>query len=1046
MSLTVCIKKAGAALSEKDKAAILAKAGEYRRAGMATNEAAIKAVDEQLAEVRAELAKALAGQAAAPITWELRDTGTLAIKGNPDEIKSKLADAGITKTMVMHGGIMVGKTHAAKAQAALEGKAQEATTAKPLSVGTTPADVEPVTVKDGIVHIGKHEAIDFDSGEPVKVRAGASDEEIKQALKDAGALGKRQKFFGGNKESTPAAKTDLLGEAPNDSQQAASKLKGERAEREQRQQAQAPDAGDFKLAGSDRAADANPDQEGLFARGGVTPEQRAENFKRWSNNAPLVTSAAAKEYPFKSGQKVVLEGYHGAKRPDRIGSVFQRKRATSGPMAFFTSEPELASSYAKGKEDTSLANEDQHYATWFKFKPKGERSPVDIERAWYRLPEEAKAKIAELAPRVMTDDTGEHIILGPVGETRGNGGYHVEATRTTYDRRGNPLKALVEAWLDSGALYDSEHDFLKVLELAGFPVKDVTYDSPHAEYPAVYKTFIAMQKPLVTSDIPQAVRDALNAAAKRDRSRAQPSGSDMWNKNTRTLREWVDNFNDPANDNNSYVWTSIPDKVTEVFKSLGYDGIIDWSGKGGGHQHPVYIPFEETQVKSATGNKGTFDGDKKDFALARDAQDGQLKRSSEPLAGRLTRDQAQSLIDKATKNWKGAPKIRVVDSPDQFPIAAPDDARGLFYRGEVWVAANAHRAGPTAQRMLLLTVAHEVVGHYGTRQALGADFDRFLKQIELAAKSGNKAIAAIRDAVDAIYVDEAGKPNLNERQRSDEIAARVVENAIDQDGNFKPGFGFVKAVYSKIAQWLRDHGINIDFTHAELQGILVRALRHVEQGPAKEQGQPAYAFSKGKPNENTLKALSEVDELFQLPKSDKTDIEGIARDNDPNLKVAKVPSPIGGRKEWQVTFPDGQKATITLRPHDPNVEAHYDMTIADGDANRVGVERPGKGGENVKKDDVWLDASKMTTGKKGAVLYNIAATFAHNTGRIFIGDPAGLSNAALRRRTEHMLSSALKFGTTEHLAPHLRQTLGDAKLGIPPCGGRMGTTSVTSSP
>lgn len=56
----------------------------------------------------------------------------------------------------------------------------------------------------------------------------------------------------------------------------------------------------------------------------------------------------------------------------------------------------------------------------------------------------------------------------------------------------------------------------------------------------------------------------------------------------------------------SAVWTSIPDKVTQVFKDLGFDGIIDESGKGGGNKHTVYIPFEENQVKSAIGNKGTF--------------------------------------------------------------------------------------------------------------------------------------------------------------------------------------------------------------------------------------------------------------------------------------------------------------------------------------------------------------------------------------------------------------------------------------------------------
>jgi len=51
---------------------------------------------------------------------------------------------------------------------------------------------------------------------------------------------------------------------------------------------------------------------------------------------------------------------------------------------------------------------------------------------------------------------------------------------------------------------------------------------------------------------------------------------------------------------------------------------------------------------------------------------------------------------------------------------------------------------------------------------------------------------------------------------------------------------------------------------------------------------------------------------------------------------------------------------------------------------------------------------------------------------VFIGDPEGLSDIALRRRTEAMLSSALKHGATRHLAPHPRQIEGDTKLGVPP--------------
>lgn len=328
-------------------------------------------------------------------------------------------------------------------------------------------------------------------------------------------------------------------------------------------------------------------------------------FKQWSNDAPLVKSDEAETYGFKTGEKIVVEAFHGTKRPDRVGTAFKKKRATSGPMSYFTSSPELGSSYATGKSDTSLAEEDQDYANWFKIKFPGDRSTTDIVRAWYRLDAETKAKIVEMAPKISLDPEGSGEIVVREDNTRGNGSYdqNLRETQRGYDKRGNPIKAMVEDWLNSGNLYNDEEQFMEVLRIAGVPMKDVTYDSPFAEYPFVYKTFIQMQQPLVTGQIPQAVTDALNAAAKRDRSKAQAVGADMWDKNTKTLRDWVEEFN---REDNTHVWTSIPDKVTKVLSDLGYDGIVDWSGKGGGHAYPVYIPFEENQVKSAIGNNGKF--------------------------------------------------------------------------------------------------------------------------------------------------------------------------------------------------------------------------------------------------------------------------------------------------------------------------------------------------------------------------------------------------------------------------------------------------------
>jgi len=186
--------------------------------------------------------------------------------------------------------------------------------------------------------------------------------------------------------------------------------------------------------------------------------------------------------------------------------------------------------------------------------------------------------------------------------------------------------------------------------------------------------------------------------------------------------------------------------------------------------------------------------------------------------------------------------------------------------------------------------------------------------------------------------------------------------------------------------------------------------------------------------QNALQALSENDELFALPKSDKDTVEGIAAETDPGIKVTQSKFP-GLVKTYVLTLPDGGKARLMVRAVNPYGPQSYGVNASeDGETSTPILERPGNNAEAVPDDteNVYIDVSALKEGKDGGKIYNIAATFAHNTGRILIGDPAGLSDAAMRRRTEHMLSSALKFGTTQHLAPHPRQVDGASGIGVSP--------------
>ncbi len=134
--------------------------------------------------------------------------------------------------------------------------------------------------------------------------------------------------------------------------------------------------------------------------------------------------------------------------------------------------------------------------------------------------------------------------------------------------------------------------------------------------------------------------------------------------------------------------------------------------------------------------------------------------------------------------------------------------------------------------------------------------------------------------------------------------------------------------------------------------------------------------------------LATHDEAFQQPTSTRKEMRAIAADIDPSIKVEDVSwseKARSVRHKWEIVMPDGRKAFVTER--------------TDG--------------------RIVLNAARLKAGvSRGNALYNIASTYAHNNGRIFIGDPLGLSEDALYRRLENMISSSLRFGTTDHLQPH----------------------------
>ena len=325
-------------------------------------------------------------------------------------------------------------------------------------------------------------------------------------------------------------------------------------------------------------------------------------FKKWFGQSKVVNA---------HGEPVIV--YHGTARKDRVGTVFRPERATSGPMAFFTDSPEIASNYSRDKTDTSIDYEEEDYHDYHRqFRvtlPSGRDIP--LERYWNYLSPEERQRIARTAGHIRTDWEGDDSIILDPSTDEANGGFRFHLQ----EARGNALRALVYHWLDSATLFGQEERFLDVLAKLDLPIAPWYRDPDYTE-PGVYACYLHMEHPFRTNGITGKILTSLKAASRKAGNPAQKGGLLSWSKNDLAPDTWIDILEEDVKNGTTYAWTTIPDWVTACLKRLGYDGIIDQGGKFHSDIHTVYIPFSPYQLKSATDNNGSFDSGNPDITFA----------------------------------------------------------------------------------------------------------------------------------------------------------------------------------------------------------------------------------------------------------------------------------------------------------------------------------------------------------------------------------------------------------------------------------------------
>jgi hypothetical protein len=309
--------------------------------------------------------------------------------------------------------------------------------------------------------------------------------------------------------------------------------------------------------------------------------------RRYKHVAPELRDEDGKIKPF----------YHGTARADRVGYVFDPKRATSGPMAYFTDDPDIATNYSRDKADTSLAYDSDYDSYETQFQVNGK----PVTEYWNTLTAAEKKAMTEKIKQVTLDDN-DNIVLKP-GNQIGIGSF---SDYELHRAKGNALSVLVDMWLGDGNLWNEESRFLDVLKAVG--IDHAQYNDPDYREEKVYQAYLNITNPYNTGKLDQSFIDDLQSyvddadMSQYDTDNAQ---ADMWDKNGIPIEDWLERLQDDLDNGTTHAWTTVPDVVTDFLKDSGYDGIVDQGGKNGGDQHTVAIPFYSNQIKEVTNGNPT---------------------------------------------------------------------------------------------------------------------------------------------------------------------------------------------------------------------------------------------------------------------------------------------------------------------------------------------------------------------------------------------------------------------------------------------------------
>lgn len=311
-------------------------------------------------------------------------------------------------------------------------------------------------------------------------------------------------------------------------------------------------------------------------------------------------------------------------------------------------------------------------------------------------------------------------------------------------------------------------------------------------------------------------------------------------------------------------WTAIGYRVTVTDRNgntsdVDYDLVKDDNGMPKYEVMPFAPPkvAAQTEPQQPAGEDGPrFKQRKQADASSRarfiDEPDLSFRLAS-PTGKGMSASDVKLLVSTIMGKWRNRPPIIIVQSEadlanhefgDEILAAINDEGAsgqipGVYYKGRVFLIADKMRNGTD----VAVTLAHEVVGHHGLRELLGADEHAKLMDSIYLAYGKDALIRALPD-YDFDGMDWSNRSVR--RKAADELVAKLAEDRI------RPKV--LRMIYARIRQWIRDNfprvadAVNLRITDEDIRALVARAadrLREVPQSVRDNQAALNKKFPQG---------------------------------------------------------------------------------------------------------------------------------------------------------------------------------------------------------